>query len=311
MWAKDPDRHVALVEDRLYRSLRAYLYGVHLDVHRALGLPAMDRQAVLDAYHVTDLPQLLVKAEQSKAAATFAALLAQPRAARKPRDLADSLASSWFERAGIEDEAHRAVVVANLTGRIQAQGHLPADYAGWRRYAEQITDPKEGTVLLQMERACIHATQLDATTRGVVAGTVTDALLRGDSPATLATALTQRFGTLNRDARRLAITEIAFARASGYLAGLPEGEKVEWFTAAGACRACEGMNARTFTVRRGPGDGQKDVWPGKHNVGRLVADRWPAIPLHPNCRCRWVRPAARAEGVSQSVLDALSALEND
>ena len=310
MWAPDPDRHVAATEARLYRALRGYLYGVHQGAHRALGLPAMDRAAVTEAYHVAALPELLVK---SSAADTFAELLAQPRQARRARDLAEALTDSWFEQAGLDDEARRAVVVSNLTGQIQAQQLAPEEYTGWREYAAQVVDPDVSRALhYGMERACEHVTALKDTTRAVLAGAVTDALLRGDSPATLASDLVQRFGTLNRDARRLAITEIAYARANGYLNGIPDGGRVEWFSAADACPACERLDGRAFTVRRKAGDPEKTVWPGKNNVGRKAAGRVPAIPFHPNCRCRWTRPKAQAPaGVSERLTAMQDALEKD
>ncbi|ABW35126.1 Phage Mu-F related protein (plasmid) [Deinococcus geothermalis DSM 11300] len=175
-----------------------------------------------------------------------------------------------------------------------------------------VPDPgTDGALLYGMERACIHVTRVRDTTRAVLAGAVTDALLHGDSPQRLASDLTQRFGTLNRDARRLAITEIAFARANGFLAGVPAGEEVAWFAAKGCCPACQRLDGRKFRVVRGPGDPEKEVWAGKHNAGLPANARVPAIPYHPNCRCRWVRVGpATPQGVSARTLAALAALRD-
>jgi hypothetical protein len=63
------------------------------------------------------------------------------------------------------------------------------------------------------------------------------------------------------------------------------------------------MYRRTFkivAVDAPKKDGQKEVWPGKSNVGRSASPYrkdgterkpdelwWPCIPAHPNCCCTW------------------------
>lgn len=301
LWLPDPDPQIAVVEGRFSDALANYLYRVHAGAHLALGLPGVAKGDVQRAYRTATL----AKAEGqgvNRAARLFAELLAQPRAARKADDLAELLSREWFERGLIRDEAERAVVQANARGRIEAARGAPAPVLP--------ASARDAALVYGVERAAIHVTRVRDTTRAVLAGAVVDALARGDSAQRLASDLTQRFGTLNRDARRLAITEIAFARANGFLAAVPEGSAVEWFTASGCCPACGRLNGRRFRVTRGPGDPETEVWPGKHNVGLPAAQRTPSIPYHPNCRCKWVRilPAVPA-GVSARTLAALAALE--
>ncbi|PIG96926.1 hypothetical protein AMD26_015370 [Deinococcus sp. UR1] len=186
---------------------------------------------------------------------------------------------------------------------------MEAARAAPRRQPDTHPGPDD-TLSWVVERACLHVTRLQDTTRATLAGAVVDALLRGDSPQILALTLTQRFGTLNRDARRLAITEVAFARANGFLAAAV-GRQVAWFSAAGCCTHCQQLDGTRYRVTAGPGDPQRDVWAGKHNVGMLAADRTPAIPLHPNCRCRWVIVEDAAPGVSDRTKAALAAMMND
>jgi hypothetical protein len=112
----------------------------------------------------------------------------------------------------------------------------------------------------------------------------------------LASKLFDKFGDHNRDWRRVAITELAFATNDAYLAGVEEGETVVGMGAENACKHCKQyVIGKTFEVTHKPpsedtyhGD-MNQVWAGKSNYGRRVAEYRPAIPMHPNCRCRWHR----------------------
>lgn len=112
----------------------------------------------------------------------------------------------------------------------------------------------------------------------------------------LASKLFDKFGEHNRDWRRVAITELAFATNDAYLSGVEEGETVIGMGAENACKHCKQyVIGKTFTVTHNPpsedtyqGD-MKQVWAGKSNYGRRVAEYRPAIPMHPHCRCRWHR----------------------
>lgn len=112
----------------------------------------------------------------------------------------------------------------------------------------------------------------------------------------LASKLFDKFGDQNRDWRRVAITELSFATNDAYLAGIEEGETVVGMGAENACKHCKQyVIGKTFEVTHNPplkdtfkGD-MLQVWAGKSNYGRRVAEYRPAIPMHPNCRCRWHR----------------------
>lgn len=123
--------------------------------------------------------------------------------------------------------------------------------------------------------------------------------------------LRDSFGELNRDWRRIAVSETSINASEGYLGLMKPGETVIWMAHPGACRYCESMDGRAFTVvavthpRKDP---ESMVWPGKHaeNVGRSISKRKrlddgsltdrsadelvvPMIPAHPICRCTWRR----------------------
>jgi hypothetical protein len=113
------------------------------------------------------------------------------------------------------------------------------------------------------------------------------------------------FGYLNRDWRRVALTETAMSAASGKLAQVAgmEGWEAIWTGTPNACPFCSRMYGRSFKIvsaDKEPKDGDKEVWPGKSNIGRSVSlftkdgrkrEKgelwWPCIPAHPNCCCSW------------------------
>jgi hypothetical protein len=127
--------------------------------------------------------------------------------------------------------------------------------------------------------------------------------------SSLETKLLDAFGTLNRDWRRIAVTEAGNAQTVGYVASLPMGAKVKRVEQyKGACAFCRKIDNKVVTVVD-PAMDNKDpetmIWVGKDNIGRsasprkrvgdLLVDRephemWqiPAGLVHPHCRGRWI-----------------------
>lgn len=108
--------------------------------------------------------------------------------------------------------------------------------------------------------------------------------------------LLKRTGDYQRDWRRVALTEIAFATNDAYLAGCNEGDTVFVPVLAGSCKYCKSLlEGKTFKVLpEPPKELNYDiemhyVWPGKSNYGRRVSEYVPCVPLHPYCRHRWQR----------------------
>lgn len=135
--------------------------------------------------------------------------------------------------------------------------------------------------------------------------------------AALETKLGDQFAQLNRDWRRIAVTEAVEAQNQGYIASVPKGSKVKRVEQyRGACKFCRSIDGRVMNVVDAADphrNGQTDVWPGKTNVGRsaalhkrlggLLIERepselwWPAAGTqHPHCRGRWVPTIADREG---------------
>lgn len=113
-------------------------------------------------------------------------------------------------------------------------------------------------------------------------------------PNKLASELHDMYGEQNRDWRRVAITELAFATNDAFLAGCEEGDRVVGMGSENACKYCKQyVIGKEFTVLNKPPSedtyttDMKHVWVGKSNYGRRVAEYVPCTPMHPNCRCRW------------------------
>lgn len=131
----------------------------------------------------------------------------------------------------------------------------------------------------------------------------------GPIGSSLETKLFDEFATLNRDWRRIAITEAGEQQLQGLIASLKPGTRVKRFEQyRGACAFCRKIHGRIATVvdaSKLDKDPEKEVWVGKNNVGLSASPRkrvgdvlverepkemWqlPAGLAHPNCRGRWI-----------------------
>lgn len=132
------------------------------------------------------------------------------------------------------------------------------------------------------------------------------------NPLATRQSLTQKlfdeFGTLNRDWRRIAVTEAGENANQGLIASLAPDSRVRRVEAyKGACAYCKKIDGRVMTVvdpATPKKNGELQVWVGKNNIGRSSAprrrvgsvlierqpsERWwvPAGTVHPHCRGSW------------------------
>jgi hypothetical protein len=131
----------------------------------------------------------------------------------------------------------------------------------------------------------------------------------GQEQGSLQTELMDRFAILNRDWRRIAVTEAGEALNQGYISSLEAGSQVkrveQYRGACPFCRKIDGVIATVVSPDKADKDGDTEIWVGKDNVGRSaspmkrvgdklvprsVDELWwlPAGLAHPNCRGRWV-----------------------
>lgn len=131
----------------------------------------------------------------------------------------------------------------------------------------------------------------------------------GVPSSSLQTKLFDQFATLNRDWRRIAVTEAGEAQTQGYIASLQPGTKVkrieQYANACGFCKKIHGVVAEVVSPGAPVKNPDTQVWVGKNNIGRSASPRkrvggvlvprtpdemWhlPAGLAHPHCRGRWV-----------------------
>lgn len=124
----------------------------------------------------------------------------------------------------------------------------------------------------------------------------------------LSTRLFGEFAILNRDFRRIAVTEGGECVNQGYVSAQKPGRMVKRVEAyRGACPFCKSINGKVFKVIAPDApdkDGDAEIWPGKTNIGRSASPRkreggflvprpanemwWPAAGVqHPHCRGAW------------------------
>jgi hypothetical protein len=132
---------------------------------------------------------------------------------------------------------------------------------------------------------------------------------KGTPRESLQTRLLDEFGTLNRDWRRIAVTEAGENLNQGMIASLAPHSRVKRVEQyRGACAFCRSIDGRIMEVVEASApdkDGETQIWPGKTNIGRSAAPRrrvgsslidrdphelfWIAAGVqHPHCRGGWV-----------------------
>lgn len=151
----------------------------------------------------------------------------------------------------------------------------------------------------------------------------------GVPSSSLQTKLLDEFATLNRDWRRIAVTEAGEAQLQGYIASLPPGTKVkrveQYENACGFCKKIDGRIATVVSADHPDKDPDTMIWPGKNNIGRSASPRkrlgnvlvprpqeeqyWlPAGLSHPHCRGRWVQALENQPGDDPEFAKFLSSL---
>ena len=254
----------------------------------------------------------------------------------KPRDqysiddwmlVVDLIINKYLSEDVIQTEAEYLSVKSVLAGRVQAQIDEASDHKhifslvnglplSFAETMELSMSPLEEMVIqTAMARAAMHITDLGEQTRKRIKSIIIgheEKIAYRDPKASqwnLQQQLLDEFGILNRDWRRVAITEIGENANQGFIGYMDPGSKVKRIEAyEGACPFCKKINGMVFDVvspDKENKDGWKEVWLGKTNIGRsasprkrigdelvdrLESEKWYPAPglQHPNCRGRWV-----------------------
>lgn len=254
-------------------------------------------------------------------------------AGKSPRDytvddwmtLVDWLILRYLPEDFIASEAEFLAVRAAIAGRIKAHAPesapgpnfetaVPTTIAGLVRRLDLMPAQQE---MLRLARA--HAGESIANigemTRHRIKQLVIQHLqdkaigVKAATAGRLEAKLFEEFSILNRDWRRIALTETGNVTNEAVIAALPVGATVRRFEFYnGACEFCRKIDGMVFTVvdpNLPNKDGWTMIWQGKSNVGRSASPYrrengelvkrgpeelwWPAAGLqHPNCRGGWV-----------------------
>lgn len=242
--------------------------------------------------------------------------------------LVDYLVQRHLSPDDLRTEADWLASRASIMGRVQAaMGDISADDAD--HVLAQLPTPEEVTRLFGMSplqhaaveygraRCAEHVVGLSDSLRSRLRRVIIDhreSVALGDQVAgggeALQTRLLGEFAILNRDWRRIAVTEATENVNQGFVASMAPGAKlrrVEKYR--GACAFCRAIDGRVATVvepSKPDKNGDTEIWVGKTNVGRSAApnkrvgpvlvergpeERWwlAAGAQHPHCRGAWVR----------------------
>lgn len=239
--------------------------------------------------------------------------------------LVDYLVQRYMPADQLVEEAEWLATKSHLMGRVQAHlgvidpgvavaiaEALPGAIAGVEKMFAY-SDAERAILSYGREAACEAVVSLSETARHRIKRVVLDHMKRrlaGEevSESGLQTALFDKFDSLNRDWRRIAVTEAGEMANQGVVSHLQPGSYVRrlemYYGACGFCRALDGRVFRVTTADDKAKDGEHDVWPGKTNIGRSSAPNkrvgnelvprapderlWPAAGVqHPHCRGRW------------------------
>ena len=310
----------------------------HVEVVTQRGLIRLDaiRDAVTEA--VTEASgKPLLKADSPWARWTRADfdrvrdyLAAKPRADYSIDDwmlYVDWLIQEYLPEGVIDTEAEYLAVRAQIAGKVNATleartlkpdqvskilAVLPHQFS---QIPTGVLTEREAHILRFAYRETANLiTALTAQTRQQMKAVLINGIRQitlGDRQGTwqqLHSELLDTFGDLNRDWRRIAITETGNATNVGYLSTFKPGSKVRREEAyTGACDFCASIRGKILTVvtdGHEPKDWDTQVWPSKNNVGRSASPRkrvggvliprtpdelWsiPAGTCHPHCRGSW------------------------
>ncbi|HKT52855.1 MAG TPA: hypothetical protein VJP88_00270 [Caulobacteraceae bacterium] len=239
--------------------------------------------------------------------------------------LVDYLVQRYLPEGDLRSEASWLAQRAGLAGRLQA-AHAALSAAEIDAIMQAVPDlgamgpaptPEfEAAARFGRERACENVVQLSDNIRHRMRRLVVDyqeAVYTGDragAAESLQGRLLDEFGTMNRDWRRIAITESTEMLDQGFVASIPEGGKIKRVERYnGACPFCRKIDGTVMTVvpaDKPDKDGETEVWVGKTNQGRSASprkrsadglvdrdpqERWwiAAGTMHPHCRGTWVR----------------------
>ena len=219
--------------------------------------------------------------------------------------LVDGFVKALLPAHTAEDAARVWALQSSLLTTIEARVKAITTPGAWDQYFHTMPPAQQSITDWTALRGAQFVTKMTTAARQKTLDILVEARLAGAGPRYVETHLREALGALNRDWRRIAITETAMAISNGQLASVADSGEWEavWVAGPRACPHCRKMFGRVFTVvpKMLPGmDHEKFIAPGANNVGRsphlfrrdgtkrTPAELYiPCIPLHPSCMCLW------------------------
>jgi len=228
--------------------------------------------------------------------------------------LTDALTPAGSAEAAAQGLAMRSHLMFKVGQAIKAPPVLP----DWMKAMDIVEPSQVASMEWTKARGMEYATHLQSSTRHALVTELVTSKQAEEGPGKLERRLLERFGQLNRDWRRIALTESAMAVQNGALASVnpDDGWIATWIAAPNACPYCLAQAKKQLKVVAADDpkrNGDTDVWVGKNNIGRSAhpwdkraghkRDKaemyWPCCPAHPNCACHLsLRPAQFAKHLS-------------
>jgi len=300
MWGPNPDRRLGAIEEGFYQvgfQFLAHLYAAALGVKP----PRQLRKAMMP--NQSSIPPI-PENEWGAIARRYQAG-GNPLALRDEwGQLIDRLVGRLFHQRTQEEASSALAIKAHWLGRARAMSEAPAgEPEHWPEAVSRANKAELYALEWTKTRALEGCRDLAENARHGLMNVLISSREAGEGAGPLARRCFDTFAELNRDWRRLALTETAAAHANGQLAAVDpaEGWEAVWVTAAGACPWCQHWNGRVYQVVAADvprKDGDTQIWVGKTNYGRSGAAKtrdgrartawelyWAAVPCHPNCSC--------------------------
>lgn len=298
VWGPHPDPAIAAIEREFFRvgnDFLRYLYA------GALGKPVPTARSLQKAFTVPG---------PKKRIDGWGSLLDLFNKRLPPEKLLEGwdivihrLSSALLPGDSITVAAERMALRSHLLWKLGQRALHPEDLP-WLKAKDVVGKAQAASMEWAKAHGCMYLQKLTDEARNAVREVLVASKEAGEGSTQLGRRLFDRVSHLNRDWRRIALTETAMAVGNGQLAsaldsGVPMVGK--WMASPMACKHCLAHAGKTFDILPGPdlAKGDSAVWPGKNNVGRsaykwsqkLQRHRtaselyWPCTPLHPYCCC--------------------------
>lgn len=315
LWDQHPDPVKRFLEERTAAYGRSRLQDMFLALNSALDLPE-DTEFDFDEWELGD--RTFAKAEKRRIPFTWFLRLRKLGIGKKIGGMLDVFRRLWRRIFGkVEDDAQGRALQAWVAGHQWIK--QPKQVAKITSRTKIFAAPEVGlpteTIDIDtrnmLEWAKVHAAEnvqaWSNTARSRLRKLLIQAAEQRWPARKLQRQLFERFFELNRDFRRLALSETNESYNQGWIAGRM-GKRVRRIEMVDACAFCRKIHGEVFTVvspTKEPKDGWKEVWPGKNQIGRSrspqkrlpngkMVDRpmeelwWPAAGTqHPHCRGSW------------------------